>query len=73
MLSASNSTKFRGLIFIQLVVIADPQLTDRTSYKFASSDGLLLWFLRTLCDIYLARCQCVETENISLPSTGDAH
>ena len=39
---------------MQIVVFADPQLTDRTSYKFASG-GPLLWFLRLLCDSHLAR------------------
>jgi hypothetical protein len=37
-----------------VAVVADPQLTDRTSYGFAS-EGVALWAVTTLCDMYLSR------------------
>ena len=38
----------------RVAVVADPQLTDRTSYGFAS-EGVALWAVTTLCDMYLSR------------------
>ena len=52
---ARNSlTSSQGTGHTRVAVVADPQLTDRTSYVFASS-GTALWFVRYLCDTYLKR------------------
>lgn len=40
--------------YTRIVVLADPQLTDKTSYELLAS-GPLLWAVELLCDAYLAR------------------
>lgn len=58
---ANTNISILVLYFVQddglhtrIAVVADPQLTDRTSYGFAG-EGLALWGVKLLCDTYLVR------------------